>query len=287
MEHKPLTTTGGYTWEAARHLFRHLLDVVRRRVSGPTPSCPTADVVGDDRTKLRILELGSGTGWLAVNLGLAAIDKRQSLEIVATEQAGPALEHLRNNIQRFFPVDHKGAEADVVVRADELDWALFDCHDNCLTSALRKGFSMEGPGGRSEQAARVQGRFDLVVGSDLVYNEVGSDYLPAVMAKLLEDEEGCTECYYAHTFHRFDHLDERFLARLYEVGLEAREVVVVEGEEGEGAASGEVSITEDFLVELFPAKRIAILRIRRGGRERPTKFLREYVHPVDGVGGGS
>lgn len=62
--------------------------------------------------------------------------------------------------------------------------------------------------------------WDFIVGSDLIYNEVGSRCLPRVLAALA----GSTTCVlYCHTKHRYDLLDAEFFEQLAACGLEAWE----------------------------------------------------------------
>lgn len=93
-------------------------------------------------------------------------------------------------------------------------------------------------------------RWDFIVGSDLIYNELGARLLPRVIKALSTRH---TVCYYAHTKHRFDALDLEFLAECEAQGLEVEEVFE------SGAVRPPPSPPP--LTELFPAMRIAMFRI--------------------------
>ena len=76
-------------------------------------------------------------------------------------------------------------------------------------------------------------RWDFIIGSDLIYNELGSRCLPRVLAALAAagdggDGGGCgcstTTILYCHTKHRYDLLDLEFFEQLGECGLEWEEV---------------------------------------------------------------
>lgn len=102
----------------------------------------------------------------------------------------------------------------------------------------------------------VYGFFDYIVGSDLVYNEIGSCDLPRRIKDLVSSHYG-SFMLYAHTFHRYDHLDKEFLENLDKIGLE-----VFELDPKTGAPN---PVSEEFFAELFPEKRIALLYIAMKG----------------------
>lgn len=126
--------TGGWIWQAAYCLERTL----RAQYSG-----------WEDRT---ILELGSGTGWLA--LRLAAL----GASVVATDRAS-RLQLLRRNVL-LTQAKFAGAEQDLNVRVCELEW-----------------------GNPTEQPL---GDFDLIIGSDLLYHAEVHDKLLAELESRLK-----------------------------------------------------------------------------------------------------
>ncbi len=125
-------------------------------------------------------------------------------------------------------------------------------------------------------------RWDLVVGSDLVYNEAGTHMLPRVMramalaggrggsyrpntqvesggaaASALDapdlDPGPAAVIYYAHTKHRYDVCDIHFLEQCAAAGLAVEEVF----EAGVEAPPP----SPPPLTELFPEMRCAVFRI--------------------------
>ncbi|KAG2431210.1 hypothetical protein HXX76_009738 [Chlamydomonas incerta] len=93
--------------------------------------------------------------------------------------------------------------------------------------------------------------WDLIIGSDLVYNEVGAVYLPRVLRAL--SRPGHTRILYAHTKHRFDTWDMRFYEELAAQGLSCAEV------HEPGVPSPPPSPPP--LTELFPDMRVAVFQI--------------------------
>ena len=110
--------TSGWIWEAARKLEDYL---VKEYAAS-----------GNGLTGLRILEFGSGTGFLSLRLAtLGAI-------VTATDREG-AMQCLVRNISSNMDRSTTGLDVDV----QQIDWE-FD---------------------------RIEGEWDLVIGSDVVYHE--------------------------------------------------------------------------------------------------------------------
>lgn len=240
-----LTTTGGKTWNAAHRLCDYL---EAEWLSLRLPAAP------------RVLELGSGTGWLGMTIA-RNIHKREHQaggigpSVLLTEQASEdALEWLQSNLR-------KNSEDDCPLSAVSiapLDWTDWEQEDRggdsgLLTEALHA---------------------DLVIGSDLVYNEIGVRLLPKVLRSLASTVRHPI-ILYAHTLHRFDHFDIDFFQALLDCGLRYRAVAGV----GDNTAAlrdlaeeldplgnrGE----EDFLQELFPEQRIAIFQLLLADSDQP------------------
>ncbi|KAF5833806.1 hypothetical protein DUNSADRAFT_9753 [Dunaliella salina] len=93
-------------------------------------------------------------------------------------------------------------------------------------------------------------KWDYIIGSDLVYNSVGSTLLPLVMKKLCSPT---TVILYCHTKHRFDHLDVEFFEHLNKNGFNVEEV--------REPWLPTPPPSPPPLTELFPEQRIAIYRI--------------------------
>lgn len=98
-------------------------------------------------------------------------------------------------------------------------------------------------------------RWDFIIGSDLIYNEVGSRCLPRVLGALVRPG---TVALYCHTKHRFDLLDWEFFAELEACGLQCEEVWEP------GVPPPPTSPPAQFPpADLFPDQRIAVYRITR------------------------
>eukprot|EP01062_Namystynia_karyoxenos_P039490 TRINITY_DN28689_c0_g1_i2.p1 TRINITY_DN28689_c0_g1~~TRINITY_DN28689_c0_g1_i2.p1 ORF type:complete len:243 (+),score=65.60 TRINITY_DN28689_c0_g1_i2:82-810(+) len=207
-----LSTTGGCVWRAARYLADFLDEMAR-----PLQLFPEGATV---------LELGSGAGWLGLTVGRNAPGCR----VVLTEQAaGGALDWLRHNIekgrQQGLPLDG--------VEAAECDW------------------TQAGAPGQPAQGLLAQ-HWDVVLGSDLVYDEAGVEMLPRVLRAVIGP---ATRCFYAHTRHRLEHLDMRFLTRVEREGLAVREVWA--------PSAPSPPPSPEPLAELFPEMRAAGVLRRR------------------------
>lgn len=199
VESTPLSTTGGHTWEAARRLAAYL--------------SAAADQLGLGRPGLRLLELGSGTGWLGANV---ARNMPQAALVVLTEQPD-GLAHLRRNVAlnaaRGLPLAH--------ARVQSCDWRTYGpeaaggsgtaggrqngpaAADGALQAAPAAAAVHQAPSQQAERqpqpAAAAAGKpeaaaaaeeqqdgeldlaavpWDFIIGSDLIYNEIGSRCLP-------------------------------------------------------------------------------------------------------------
>lgn len=210
VESTPLSTTGGHTWEAARRLAAYL--------------SAAADQLGLHQPGLRVLELGSGTGWLGVNVAR----NTPAAELVVLTEQPDGLAHLRSNVAlnaaRGLPVGH--------VRVQSCDWRVYgpeaasdggsgeataagggssaaggsggqDCAQHRPDAAARPE-----PAGAAEPAAAApaeeqQGEdeldlaavpWDFILGSDLIYNDIGSRCLPRVLAALARPHTQVRNC---------------------------------------------------------------------------------------------
>ncbi|CAD7939974.1 unnamed protein product [Amoebophrya sp. A120] len=79
-------------------------------------------------------------------------------------------------------------------------------------------------------------KFDLLlIGSDLVYNDIGAEWLPKIVSKMLAEnykwdlpggDPQWNQFVYAHTLHRYSLLDKTFLENCKKNGLQVREVLL-------------------------------------------------------------
>jgi hypothetical protein len=161
------TVTGGRVWPAAHTLCSYL------------ELCATA--LGLHRDGIRILELGAGCGLL----GLTLARNLPGAEVWLTEmEYGGALEHLQYNVARNNLAQHP-----LSARVASLDWTEWRWPSK---TALPKW-----SGDREKLASS---SWDLIIGSDLVYNEAGVKMLPQVIRCLCSED---TIVLYCHTKNRF------------------------------------------------------------------------------------
>ena len=64
-------------------------------------------------------------------------------------------------------------------------------------------------------------KWDIIIGSDLVYNEIGVKLLPRVLRAHMHPQ---SVVFYAHTKRRFEHYDVDFFQNLTANGLSVEEV---------------------------------------------------------------
>lgn len=210
VESTPLSTTGGHTWEAARRLAAYL--------------SAAAGQLGLQQPGLRVLELGSGTGWLGVNVAR----NMPAAELVVLTEQPDGLAHLRRNVAlnaaQGLPVGH--------VRVQSCDWRAYgpeaasDGGGSDATAAgvdgsaaVRSGgqdstqhtahaAAQPAPAGAGEPAAAAPADeqwgedefylaavpWDFILGSDLIYNDIGSRCLPCVLAALARPHTQVRNC---------------------------------------------------------------------------------------------
>jgi predicted nicotinamide N-methyase len=118
-------------------------------------------------------------------------------------ETGGALEHLRHNTTLNEAVLHGRA------KVGPCDW-------------LACGSPAQASGKAAVHADPVLGKhWDIVIGSDLVYDEAGVKMLPHVFNQLVTPSN---TAFYCHTLHRYDMMDADFLHALKEHGLNVEEV---------------------------------------------------------------
>ena len=237
-------TTGGHVWDAAKVLLDYL---------HAHPDALNGESSDRIHKGCRILELGAGTGFLSMHI---ARDFRAS-EIVATEMVeGGALRWLVQNVQRNREAGH----AFSTLSTAPLDWnwviniGTSDGSDQTSTAAthapLNSGPHVAGSFAEREAGTSIMStEWDVIVGSDLVYDDAGVYMLPRVLRRLLAAGSKAFALY-AHTLNRFEFADHDFFAELTALGLSFTQVFPGQVEEAEG-----------FSGELFPEMRVVIMRI--------------------------
>ena len=118
--------------------------------------------------------------------------------------------------------------------------------------------------GEEERAAgdlALRSPFDVVLGSDLVYNDAGVYLLPRVAGALRRSGQGAAAyALYAHTLNRFEFADHDFFEELTKAGLAYAPVWPAGAEVAVGGANG-----GGFSGELFPEQHVVIFRIEPTG----------------------
>lgn len=211
-------TTGGQIWGAARQLRAYL-----ESHPGELEGCST------------ILELGSGTGWLGMTIArnVPTIERFYLTEMLD----GGAFAWLQHNVTENAGLPLRA------VQTMPCDWAWFGA----------------GSGEGEEESAEVaaahgvvqSAAFDLVLGSDLVYEERGMQALVRVFSALAGRG---IRILYAHTRYRFEMLDRDFFAALAQAGLECVQVDPAEADRPDSPPP---------MTELFPEMRCVVLDVRR------------------------
>lgn len=188
-------TTGGKVWEAARRLLEYFYRERHLLFAQPAQ---------------RILELGSGTGWL----GMTLAQNLPAQMIWLTETVDDhALVWLQQQVDRNR--DAGRSLPNLEVRA--CDWSWF-----ARPGESSAGHAAEGVGSGDGAAATLRAEhWDLILGSDLLYHEIGVRSLPRVLSALSTPR---TRIFYAHTMYRFENFDRDFFSELLKVGLQYRRV---------------------------------------------------------------
>ena len=179
-----LATTGHKVWPAARKLASFL------EKKGSEYGC--MNKINTDNTsifrRVRILELGSGTGWL----GLTIADNIQNLEEIRLTEQEAGMGFLQRNIE-YHLVNRRIKNSDRVTTST-FEWS--------------KG---------AEALVDEAWSWDLIIGSDLVYNEEGCNDLPLIWKEFLTAASKNSDqsvfpndlplILYCHTKRRYEDLD--------------------------------------------------------------------------------
>lgn len=259
-----LNTTGHKVWPAAEHLFKWL--AASSSGGGLGGRCDSRSVGerayglvfrnGEERKRakhdgVRILELGSGTGWLGLSLARNVLNLT---EICLTERR-EGLDFLKKNVDRYVlsrkeedkrkesvklkPTQEE--EADGLITVCECDW-----EEGCCDYLIPK----------KKSDADSRRCWDLVIGSDLIYESSGCRHLPLIWRALLEsssNDNSITTVLYCHTKRRYEDLDYQLFDMIEELGMTYKEEVENEADER--------SPSPPPYSEAFPEQRIAIFRI--------------------------
>jgi predicted nicotinamide N-methyase len=168
IESCPLESTGGKVWQASLRFYSFL----------------SSDPLFSRSSSSKILELGSGCGWLGL---MIAKDLPESSVIMSEQSHFNALDWLNHNISLNPTISN--------VSAIELDWA--HVPDDVVNQ-----------------------RWDVILGCELVYSYEGAKLFVALLKTLLTGSNSV--CYYAHSLNRFETVDEMLLSlfQQYELNVE-------------------------------------------------------------------
>jgi len=253
IERADLSSTGGHTWPAAHKMLKFLEAGAGLVADGDFDSyctfaksrCRTAGCSKPSHC-LNVLELGSGCGWLAFSvawnwLSTSSDSENQTrraipqnppaFHICATEQVEyDAFQWLQHNLNTV--IDHHRI-LDGFVCAKEFSW-----------------------GNIEHQKKIAEKHWHFIIASDVVYEELGAKELAVALSLLVTS---CTVGIYAHTKHRYDHLDLAFFENMNANGLDVVEITMP----GESPTPP----SPPPMTEIFPEKRIAFYKITKHMQE--------------------
>ena len=228
MQTTTFNTTGQKRWDAAVALKDFL--------------CSKSEELFSSGTKrVRVLELGSGNGWLAMTIVRKFCDSIDAFH--ATEmEAGGALDWLNLILDSNREKRKLSSKEREKIYATSLDW----------NEVILSDKEEEVKDDYDAQMIDV----DFFLGSDLVYDESGVKILPRVIAKLLRTRCRKTKSgfmLYAHTKHRYDGMDVDFFENVEKEGLVCEEV--------RKSGTKTPPPSPPPFESLFPDQRIAVFRI--------------------------
>jgi len=155
--------SGGWIWEASNVCEAAIVKLCTAK----------------DWEDMRVLELGCGTGWLALRVA------RLGARVTATDRgcrvAAATLNVLRNQ-KRAFTAD---GEQSLRVAVVALDW------EEERAAAMSADAATASEVDTGDEGDELRGRFDLVIGSDLIYNREMHEPLLATLRRRAPDGTPC------------------------------------------------------------------------------------------------
>ena len=194
---------------------------------------------------------------------IAGIELGSNADVQRTGPPTCCPEHLatskEDSLDRTIPFDVRAAGPSIVSTTPGANCNATCVHDADDTVGVR--ILQEGQATASTPAVALSSfpadklrssKWDLIVGSDLIYSDEGCRLLPLVFSQLAGSE---TTILYCHTKRRFEHMDHDFLDFVVQAGLHYEEVA-------EPWAASPQASPEPF-VTLFPDMRIVVYKITK------------------------
>uniref|UniRef100_A0A7S1YQH5 Calmodulin-lysine N-methyltransferase n=1 Tax=Ditylum brightwellii TaxID=49249 RepID=A0A7S1YQH5_9STRA len=157
--------TSGWVWYAGRALYEYLMLQYNNDIDIDNNNVPLRG--------MSILEFGSGTGWLAIELAL------KGAMVTATDRmdAMPLLiQNIATNIERFVVGSRNSEEHDeLFLEVHCLEWI---SNSDLIKEEIEGSDDVDDGGGESNHQLfqynnnnlmMIPGKWDLIVGSDLIY----------------------------------------------------------------------------------------------------------------------
>ena len=256
VDNKPLATTGGRVWDAARQCAQFL-----------SQSGMYHEIMS--RPGARLLELGAGCGWLGLAIANNVAKDKAELVCLTERAEGGGLAHLERNLL----LNSRSSRSNLVTA--ELDWVQVtkDTEEEVQLRVRRSTNNSTDQGTAFVDTDQVVDRWDFIFGSDLVYEEkAGVVALSRLLGRLLRvDTPAATQspsssssprpiALYAHTKRRFELLDMLFYRELARQGLRVTEVMC-EGQKRPTSPPPMLERLEMGWDPNFPDMRVVMLEI--------------------------
>lgn len=196
LENGDYGTVGAQTWGSACVMAEKIVEVPQEFGLGRNvqPGAEVHGAIGSRR--LRVLELGAGTGLVSLTVGKFLEGKAgkfgyDGVEIVASDCHPSVLSNLRANVVANFAPTTSSAPSPVSLSVHRLDWAEVSASPDTLSPPF------DGP-------------FDVVLGADIIYELEHALWIKTCLEKLLrrptssttpEPNSSCDETVPGARFH--------------------------------------------------------------------------------------
>lgn len=173
------TSVGLQTWGSASVM-------AERVVKSPHLYGLSNRVTQQERTSIRILELGAGTGLLSLVIQKLLVHLGVSAQIVATDYHPAVLANLERNVAANSDMGAAPDEISASITVTPLNWELF--HEANCSDEL----NLDAP---------CDQRFDVILGADVVYQPQHAQWLAGVARKLLKKPSRTNNTSHHPVFH--------------------------------------------------------------------------------------